>query len=262
MKVIIQRTEILNSVPIWRIVALILFVAVWTTISAIIDSNLFPSPWATVLAAGKIFTDGSLFEAVGQSILVYLAGYLLAILIAVPFGLFMGAFRLFGETMEVYVNALTATPRVAFVPLIIVFLGLDFTAKMTIVFLGAVMPILVNTYAGVRNADRELVEMTRSCGASHAQIFVKVLLPGALPYIVAGMRLGAGIGLINTVVAELYTALSGLGNLLALYGNTFQMDRYFVVVLTLAVIGVIMTQTLKFFEIRLERWKGTGLELA
>ena len=92
MKVIIQRTEILNSVPIWRIVALILFVAVWTTISAIIDSNLFPSPWATVLAAGKIFTDGSLFEAVGQSILVYLAGYLLAILIAVPFGLFMGAF--------------------------------------------------------------------------------------------------------------------------------------------------------------------------
>lgn len=243
------------NVTFWRLIALGGFILAWTGLSAVLDDNLFPSPLATLHAAVAIFRDGTLATALGQSVLVYLGGYFLAIAVAIPFGLMMGGFRLFGQTMEIYVNALTATPRVAFVPLIIVFFGLDFTAKVIIVWLGAIMPILVNTYAGVRNADPELIEMARAAGASKRQIFVKIMLPCALPYIVAGMRLGAGIGLINTVVAELYTALSGLGNLLALYGNTFQMAHYFVVVLALAVIGVVMTQGLKIMETRFERWK-------
>lgn len=244
-----------SNVVFWRLVALGAFVLIWAGISTTVDDNLFPSPAATAEAAVAIMGDGTLAAALGQSILVYLGGYFLAVAVAIPLGLVMGGFRLFGETMEIYVNALTATPRVAFVPLIIVFFGLDFTAKVIIVWLGAIMPILVNTYAGVRNADPELIEMARAAGASNRQVFVKIMLPCALPYIIAGMRLGAGIGLINTVVAELYTALTGLGNLLALYGNTFQMAHYFVVVLALATIGVVMTQGLKIIETRFERWK-------
>lgn len=245
----------LARIVFWRLVALALFIAAWAAVSTSMADNLFPTPWATAAAALTLLGDGTLGLAVGQSVSVYLTGYVLAICFAVPFALAMGGIRLFGETMEIYVNALTATPRVAFVPLIIVFLGLDFTAKVAIVWLGAVMPILVNTYAGVRNADRELIEMARAAGASNIQIFVKIMLPCALPYMVAGMRLGAGIGLINTVVAELYTALTGLGNLLAHFGNTFQMAHYFVVVLALATIGVVMTQTLTRIEARFERWK-------
>ena len=96
------------------------------------------------------------------------------------------------------------------------------------------MPIVINTYAGVLNADGELVEMARAAGATRPQIFRRILLPGALPFIVVGLRLGATIGLINTVVAELYTAVPGLGGLLAIYGNTFQMAPYFVVIFILA----------------------------
>ena len=160
-----------------------------------------------------------------------------------------------GRTLEIYVNALTATPRVAFIPLIIVLLGLGYEAKVAIIFLGAVMPIVINTYAGVLNADGELVEMARSAGASRAQVFRRILLPGALPFIVVGLRLGATIGLINTVVAELYTAVRGLGGLLALYGNTFQMAPYFVVVFILATIGTVVTQGLRVIETRTEHWR-------
>jgi len=167
----------------------------------------------------------------------------------------MGAYRLVGKTLEVYAFALAATPRVAFIPLVIVLLGLGVEAKVFIVFLGALMPILINTYAGVLAADGELVEMARSTGAGEVRIFTRIVLPGAVPFVVAGLRLGATIGLINTVVAELYTAVGGLGGLLAVYGNTFRMAEYFVVVLTLALIGALVTEALRRFEARVSRWR-------
>jgi NitT/TauT family transport system permease protein len=167
----------------------------------------------------------------------------------------MGTIRPLGKTLEIFVYALSATPRVAFIPLIIVFLGLGPQAKILIIFLGAVMPILINTYAGALNSDQELVEMARSVGAKRQRIFTQIVLPGAVPFIIVGLRVGATIGLINTVVAELYTAVKGLGGLLAIYGNTFRMAEYFVIVLTLAFIGVIVTEALRFLEVRLGRWR-------
>jgi len=241
------------NVIAYRLAVLCLIIVSWALASTTVGDNILPSPWETAIAAAEITASGVLFEALGQSLFVYLVGFGLAAASAIPFGLIMGGIRLFGATMEVYVNALTATPRVAFIPLIIVFLGLDITAKVTIVWLGAIMPILVNTYAGVLNTDRDLIEMARSAGATRFNIFVKIMLPSASPYILAGLRLGAGIGLIKTVVAELYTALSGLGSLLALYGNTFRMAQYFVVVIALATIGVLVTQMLKYFETRIRR---------
>jgi ABC-type nitrate/sulfonate/bicarbonate transport system permease component len=120
------------------------------------------------------------------------------------------------------------------------------------------MPILINTYYGVLNSDGELIEMARSAGASDTQIFRKIMLPGALPYITAGLRVGASLALINTVVAELYTAVNGLGGLLSVYGNSFRMAQYFVVVCVLAVIGMFIMQSLKLLERRMERWRYRG----
>jgi NitT/TauT family transport system permease protein len=199
--------------------------------------------------------SGALQRALADSLLVFGAGYVLAAAVAIPLGILMGGFRTLGATLEPYVNALTATPRVAFIPLIIVLLGLDAEAKTAIVFLGAVMPILINTYAGVAVSDPELVEMARSAGASRSEIFRKIMLPGAVPFVLSGLRLGAAIGLINTVVAEVYTAVTGLGGLLATYGNTFQMAPYFVVVITLGLIGVLVTSSIGKLERRLSRWR-------
>jgi len=232
------------------------FVLLWHLGATVAGANLIATPAETLAAAGTLLASDRFWTALGETLAVYAAGYALAAAIAIPAGLLMGGIRPLGATLDPYVNALTATPRVAFIPLIIVLLGLGFEAKVAIIFLGAVMPILINTYAGVLASDAELIEMARAAGASRAQIFVKIMLPGALPFVVAGLRLGAAIGLINTVVAELYTAVSGLGGLLSRYGNTFQMAPYFVVVFVLALIGLGVTQALRAVEARLSRWRG------
>ncbi|WP_404400220.1 ABC transporter permease [Pelagibacterium halotolerans] len=238
-----------------RIGFLAVLVALWWLASINVARNIIPSPAATLEAAGRLVSDGALQRALFESVSIYLSGYALAIAAAIPLGVAMGGFRLLGRTLEVYVYALSATPRVAFIPLIIVLLGLGGEAKIFIVFLGAVMPILINTYAGVRQADRDLVEMARSAGAGRMRIFTAIVLPGAVPYIIAGLRLGATIGLINTVVAELYTAVQGLGGLLAIYGNSFRMAEYFVIVIALAGLGVIVTEALRYVELRFARWR-------
>lgn len=243
---------------VYRLLALAVLVALWWLAAAEAGRNLVPTPLATYYAAVELLQQGRLWRALWESLSVYLTGFGLAVITGIPIGLLLGGFRTLGRTMEVFMNALMATPRVAFIPLIIVFLGLGFQAKVFIIFLGAVMPVMVNTYAGVLHSDGELVEMARSAGATRLQIFVRILLPGALPFIVVGLRLGATIGLINTVVAELYTAVTGLGGLLSRYGNTFNMAPYFVVVLSLSVVGVIVTQSLRFLETRMDRWRYKG----
>lgn len=245
-------------ITFYRLLLLFALLAAWWLISLSVGANLVPSPLATVEAGTRLFSEGRLLRAIWDSLSIYLSGYLLAVGIAIPLGVLMGTLVPLGKTLEIYVYALSATPRVAFIPLIIVFLGLGFQAKIFIVFLGAVMPILLNTYAGVQAADKELLEMARSVRAGRKDVFLRIVLPGAVPFIVVGLRIGATIGLINTVVAELYTAVSGLGGLLALYGNTFRMAEYFVVVLTLAVIGVLVTEGLRYMEQRLTRWRGAA----
>ncbi|WP_235937826.1 ABC transporter permease [Pseudoroseicyclus tamaricis] len=232
-----------------------LLLLLWWIASLSVSRNLIPAPSETWAAAQRLFAEGRLQSALLESLTIYGSGYGLAILVAIPLGLLMGAVRLLGRVLDIFVYALSATPRVAFIPLIIVLLGLGFEAKTFIVFLGAVMPIIINTYAGVLQADEELVEMARSTGAGRFRIFARIVLPGAMPYVIVGLRLGATIGLINTVVAELYTAVAGLGGLLSIYGNTFRMAEYFVVVLTLAAIGVVVTELLRLVESRLARWK-------
>ena len=244
-----------GGIALLRLGLLLGLVALWWILSVVIDRSIIPSPAETVAAAGRLIAEGSLQTALTESLSIFAGGYTAAAAVAIPLGVLMGAVVPLGRTLEIYVYALSATPRVAFIPLIIVILGLGAEAKIFVVFLGAVMPMLINTYAGVRQADTDLLEMARTVGASRLRAFVRIVLPGAVPFVVTGLRLGATIGLINTIVAELYTAVSGLGGLLAIYGNTFRMAEYFVIVLTLAFVGVVLTEVLRYVETRLSRWK-------
>lgn len=242
-------------IALYRLIFLLALIALWTLAARSMGSNVLPTPLEAARAVAALIENGRLPAALGDSLTVYIGGFAAAAACGIPLGVLMGGIRVLGRTLDIFVFALSATPRVAFIPLIIVVLGLGADAKMFIVFLGALMPILINTYAGVLAADEELVEMARSVGAGRARIFFGIILPGAVPFVVAGLRLGATIGLINTIVAELYTAVSGLGGLLAIYGNTFRMAEYFAVVLTLATIGVVVTEALRHVERRLDRWR-------
>ena len=205
----------------------------------------------------RLAAEGRLAPALVESLSIYLSGTGAAIVFGIALGALMGGCGRSGGCSTGLRATRSPRPRGSpFIPLIIVLLGLGYQAKVAIVFLGAVMPFIINAYAGVRHADREFVEMARSAGALAPRILRRVLLPGALPFIVTGVRLGATIGLINTVVAELYTAVRGLGGLLAIYGSPFQMAPYLVVVVVLALIGVTMTEALRLVEHRLLRWRG------
>lgn len=238
-----------------RLGVVALFLLLWWWGAGHVPRGIVPTPEATFSAALRMWNSGQLPQALAESLMIYASGLGLAIVFGIALGILMGTFKPFGRAIDIFVYGLAATPRVAFIPLIILILGLGFEAKTFVVFLGAVMPVILNTYTGVQNADEELIEMARSTGAGRGRIFFHIVLPGAVPVLVVGLRLAATIGLINTVVAELYTAVKGLGGLLAVYGNTFRMAEYFVVVLTLAMIGVVITELLRLLELRLGRWR-------
>lgn len=233
----------------------IFLVALWWCLSRMVGGLIVPDPFETLDAAKAMAESGELGRALAQTLTVYLSGFAAAAIAGIAAGMLLGIAPRFGRTTEPYLHALASTPRVAFIPLIIVTLGIGVTAKATVVFLGAVMPIFFSTYSGMESRDEELIEMARANGASPAMIFREVLFPGAVPFIITGLRIGAAIGLINSVVAELYTAINGLGGLLAIYGNSFRMAHYFVVVLVLAALGATVSRILKMIENRLESWR-------
>jgi NitT/TauT family transport system permease protein len=153
------------------------------------------------------------------------------------------------------VNALSATPTVALTPLIVLWFGYDVMAKTVVVFLFVVFPVLINTQRGVREVDPELIEVATTFCSSERRMWIDLVLPSALPYIVTGIRLAIGRALIGVIVAEYYTALSGLGNLIATSANSFQTARMFVPITLVTVIGVVLTAILEWIEHRLARWR-------
>jgi ABC-type nitrate/sulfonate/bicarbonate transport system permease component len=249
------------SVPVWRVLFLIAVLVLWHLASIPAGKLLLPSPLAVAPAFWNMLISGELPSAAASSLVVFFGGYLLAAVSGVALGVMMGGMRRVGETLEIYVNGINSTPRVAFIPLIILWFGLDTDAKIMLVWLMALFPIVLNTYAGVLNTDAELVEAARSFGAKRGQIFRYIMLPAAVPYVVTGLRLGASNAMVGTIVAELYTALSGLGFLIAQFGGTFQTAKYFGPVLVLGMFGMIMSQSLKALERRLAAWKSSRVEI-
>jgi NitT/TauT family transport system permease protein len=249
------------SIVTWRVIALVIGLVVWHLASIPAGKLLLPSPLDVAPAFWDLLRSGTLLSATASSLVVFAAGYALAIVTGVALGVLMGGIPKFGATIEIYVNALNSTPRVAFIPFIILWFGLGPTAKIIVVWFQAVLPIVINTYAGVQNTDPDLLEAARSFGAKRGQIFRYIMLPGALPYIVTGLRLGGANAMVGTVIAELYTALAGLGYLIAQFGGTFQTAKYFAPVLVLSGLGMLLSQSLKIVERRLARWKSTQVEL-
>jgi NitT/TauT family transport system permease protein len=252
-----RRPSLLSRINVttWRLITLAVFLLAWHLASIPAGKLLLPSPIDIAPAFVDELRSGQLVTATFASMQVFVAGYLLAIVTGVALGVLMGGIPRVGETFEIYVNALNATPRVALIPFIILWFGLGPAAKIVVIWFMAMLPILINTYAGVQNTDPDLLEAARSFGAHRGQIFRHIMLPGALPYIVTGLRLGAALAMVGTVVAELQTALAGLGYLMAQFSGSFQTAKYFPPVIVLAVMGMLISQGLKLLEQRLARWK-------
>jgi len=239
---------------VWLSLALVpVLLLGWAGLARLVPEGYISGPYLTFRAFFQMLMDDrrKFPIAIWETLSVYLGGVGCAALIGVPLGILLGLFRSLGRTISPFMHALAATPVVALIPLIVLAVGLGAEAKVLIVALSAVMPVLIATEAGVRGADPALIEMARSYGMSPLTRLRHVILPAALPSVMAGLRLAAVMGLVATAVSELYTAMTGLGALLQSLGNSYRMDRYFAVVLTFAAIGALVTGLLSLLERRL-----------
>jgi ABC-type nitrate/sulfonate/bicarbonate transport system permease component len=220
--------------------------------------KIFLAPFHdTVMAFWRLAKDGTLITATVNSLSVLLAGLAISVMLGVLLGLLMGRYGRFNWMMGPYVNGLYATPTVAFLPVLSLWLGLYTGPKIAIVVLLAIFPIIKNTYAGVVTVGQELLEPAASMHASEFQIARLVIAPAIVPFIMAGLRLSVGRGIVGLVVGEFFTAQTGLGGLLVRYASSFRTAEVFVPIIVLVAVGYGLTSLVAILQQRLAPWKET-----
>lgn len=238
-----------------NVISIVSLAVLWEVTGRIMDSTLIPplsrigAAWWKLLASGKLAANLTL------SLTTLAAGFFLAVAIGIIIGLLMGRFRAVEHFLDLYVNVLMSAPTTAFVPVLIMWFGLGVESRIAVVFLFAVFVIIINTMTGVKQVDSVLVEMARSFGAKEKEIFFKIILPAAMPAIMAGVRLGMGRAVKGMVTAEMLLTLTGIGAMIMQYGSSFATDSLFAVILTILIIAMITMQAVQWLDRRLTGWK-------
>jgi NitT/TauT family transport system permease protein len=235
------------------------FIVVWQYVAwpshRLMPELFLPGPADIAVAFSAYIGKGQIWNDVWTSGQELVLGFLLAIVVGLPLGMAMGWYKRLSFAFDPFVTFFNAIPRVSLTPLFIIWFGIGINSKLAIVFLGAVFAILINAGVGVRNLDPSLIKAARSFGASDLQLFRTVVLPGCVPNILAGCRLGLGHALTGVVVAELVAAQAGVGLMMATAGATFQTSRVFVGLVIIAVTGVLITFGFAQIEKRFQTWK-------
>jgi NitT/TauT family transport system permease protein len=221
-----------------------------------IKSIFISSPTRIAAAAWRLyFITGEIWGDLKWSAIEYAAGLALAIAVGTPLGLAAGWYRRFSYAVEPFLTALNATPQIAFLPLIIVWFGTGLASRILIIFLLAVLPIAISAQSAVRTTDPRLLRLASSFGAGGGQLFRSIILPSAAPYLLAGLRLAIGRGMIGIVVAEIYGSAVGIGAMITQAGSRFETDKVFVGVLTIVIAGVTLAEFVRRIERQVEVWR-------
>jgi NitT/TauT family transport system permease protein len=247
--------HILFSPNAIRSVSVILFFIMWEVLGRRANPIFMAPPSAIWLAALDLWHSGLLQRAIAQSMWPFLMGLFLTITIGIGLGIAIAQSRTLEYILDPFINALYAIPRIALVPLIILWAGLEFWGKVAILTSTAVFPIIINTYSGIRDVRGSMLEIGRAYCATEWQIFFKIILPAALPFIMAGVRLSVGLCIIGIVVAEFFTAISGLGGMIVEYSNVFATAKLFGPIIIIAIVGVVLTEAVQWLERRLSKWR-------
>ena len=235
------------------LLTLIIWQALWSA------HKLSPLFMSGPSAIAKRFHDdllhGNLLSDLSYSGKNFAIGFFLAVVAGVVLGVIVGWYKRVEMLAGPFLNGLYATPRVAMVPLIIIWFGIGMWSKVFIVFISAFFPVLVNTIGGIRAIDRDLLRAARAYCATDWQIFTTLAIPGAVPFILTGVRQGVALGLIGVVVGEMFGGSQGIGFMVAYGGQTFATDTLFVGVLIIAFAGIILTSLAEQLEKRFSRWR-------
>jgi taurine transport system permease protein len=240
-----------SGMLIVRVATFILIFGLWEWYAQGVSRALLAPPSRIIgEAVTMLTTEGELIPAAIQSVGTMLAGLGLSIGVGIPLGLIMGRFKTAEAVLDPYVMFLYVLPSVAFVPVFVVMFGLDIKLRLALIFMSAAFPIIINTIAGVKHVDHELIDGGVAFTANERQIMKTILLPGSLPFIFAGLRIGFSAAWVGCIVAEMTALITGMGGVLLEAAARFRTAEVFVVIF--AIMGVAVT--IQWFTARLEYW--------
>lgn len=251
-----KRRRETRSMILVRTLSLAVVIVAWQIYGTHINPILFTYPTAVLAALLKDIGNGSLLAAASSSLENLGIAFVVAVVAGVLMGIALGRFRVLDWALGLYVSALYATPMVALVPLVVLWFGFGPFAKIVIVFSFVFFPMLINTYAGVRAVDPGLLEVARSFRANEWQTWWHVVLPGSVPFIMAGLNQSSGRALVGVVIGEFYTSLSGLGYMIEQSANTYQTNQMFVPIVVLMFLGIVLMSLVRLLQAKLSPWFG------
>lgn len=241
---------------IWPVGMFVALLGVWElgTITGFISTRLFGSPAGILASAAENLVQASFWTDVTVSSQEFLVGYVAAVLLAIPFGLATGWFRTLHYLFDPILAALNAMPRIALLPIVILWVGLGFWSKAIIVFLGVFFPVAINTFHGVRTVDRGLYDVSRSFGASVPRRFISVVLPSVVPFSLVGMKLGIGRAVSGVVVAEYFASEAGLGRFIFRAGAQLKTSELLFGAIFMTTLAMLALAAIEVLERRVRRW--------
>jgi len=245
---------------IYGTASIVILLALWEVLPRVVTMSagtklFFTTPSQVVGTLWTMFATGSIWTPLGVSASGFGLGLAFSIVVGLPLGVLIGRSRTLNAMLDPFITAFNATPRLVFLPLVMLWFGLGLWSKVIIVFIGALFPILINTYEGVRNADKTLINVVRSFGASEWDIARLVVVPNAMPYILAGLRLAIGRAVLGVVVAEFFGSESGLGVMMVQAAGRYQVDVVFSGLIVFAVLSLALSTMVQLLENRLSRWR-------
>lgn len=263
-----SRADAVRSTPVslaWplsrsttiSILSVVVFLVLWQVAPelGLVNGRYTSQPTQVAVAFVEVLQDDNFFHHARISLIEFAVGFALALVISIPLGTLLGTSQIARHLIDPPLMALYIAPNLVLLPILIIWLGIGIPSKVAIVFLGAVFPIVINTMAGMREADMRLIRMARSFGASKLRAFVRILVPASLPSILMGIRLAVGRGVLGVVVGELYVSQAGVGHQLMTYGSAMRIDRLLVYVLVVSLFGYILTVSVRALEATVQNWK-------
>lgn len=254
----VRRERVERNVIV--VLSAMVFLGAWEIVGRL-SNPLFFAPVSHVLVElvnGVADPQMQLLQGLLETLAVLVPGFLIACVLGVALGILMGRSNFVYQLLDPFVTILYNTPRVALIPILLLWLGVGTVLKVVIVMLAAIFPVSVNTMAGVRDVSAQLTEPARSMGASERQLLWKVILPATLPFITTGLKLGLGRALTTVIVAEFFVSVSGLGGILHATSTSYQMAKMLVPALILAIIGIAIDALLTWLEKLAVRRYGGG----
>jgi len=242
---------------VWGVIGIVSVLVVWDllTRTGLVSDVLISSPGGVVRAARIEYESGILWSEIWATASVWLTGLALAAAVGIVVGLVSGASRIVGHVAEPWLRLLYSIPELALIPILIVWLGLGYTFRVVIVFLSSVFYIAINALAGVRAVENKYFEVAAVYHASPISTFRTVIIPGAFPYILTGLRQGASRALVGAVIAEFLAANNGIGFMITIAGSTLNTSRAMFGVALLGALGIISGELLRRIESRFDGWR-------